>query len=133
VLFTYCSFISSIILDDRVTMFRRMNVVSPTISQVVTTTIQLKNTSFTTPCLWNWMFTPQFFHITPQHLVLDQFSFHFQILGWSSWPLNEWMWSHEFPNWAKLDTKKGAYLLYQNQVVSNDVYIRVASVKPRKW
>jgi hypothetical protein len=47
--------------------------------------------------------------------------------------LNEWMWSHEFPNWAKLDTKKGAYLLYQNQVVSNDVYIRVASVKPRKW
>jgi hypothetical protein len=60
--------------------FRRMNVVFSTTSEAATTTIQLRNTSFTTPCLWNQMFTSHILHWCPQHLISSQSSLQFQLL-----------------------------------------------------
>jgi hypothetical protein len=60
--------------------FRRMNVVFSTTSEAATTTIQLRNTPFTTLYLWNQMFTSYIFHWSPQHLVSSQSSLKFQLL-----------------------------------------------------
>jgi len=58
-----------------------MKVMFLTTSRAVTTTIQLKNTPFAKINYYHQTFISYFFQRTQQHLVSDQPSLHFQILG----------------------------------------------------
>jgi hypothetical protein len=84
-----------------------MNVVFLIISRVVTTIIQLRNTPSTTQCLWNWTFTPQFFHKS-LHASCPRSAFlafsNFMLIELT--PLNEWMLRYRPPNWVRLDPNK---------------------------
>jgi hypothetical protein len=83
--FSYYAPSSLKILTDRVDTFKWVNVVFPTTFKVVTTTLQLKNTLYTTPFPWNQKFTSYFLQLSHKHLVHDQSPQCFQILCWLGW------------------------------------------------